>query len=313
MNLQDILAPRRKSARPMPSDAEDGTPSHTPADGTRTLGEILAELRQLSPEQIEQVGSHQRQNGLRFGEAAIELGLVSHDDVLRALSLQFNYAYGSAESQRLSPELVALNQPFGHQAEAFRMIRSQLQLRLGNAEGAVRTRRRALAVVSPNSDDGKTYFCANLAVALSQLGQRTLVVDADLRGPRLHEVFGVPNDLGLSGLLSGRHGDTVIKPVPGVPDLFVCPAGTRPPNPLELLERPAFGLLMHELQQRFDHVIVDTPAAEYGADALVISARCGQALVLARKHASQVATLQELSASLSAANTTLTGVVMNDR
>ena len=73
--------------------------------------------------------------------------------------------------------------------------------------------------------------------------------------------------------------------VPGVPGLFLLPVGVTPPNPLELVERPAFGLLMRELTSKFDHVVVDTPAAEYGADAAVIAARCGAALVVARKHA----------------------------
>lgn len=280
--------------------------------GGRILGSLLQESGHLTEAQIKAVEVFQRSHSVRFGEAAVQLGFVSNDDVLRALSRQFNYAYGSEERQRMSPELVALNQPFSQQAEAFRMIRSQLLLRINPADGAARLKPRPLAVVSPNSGDGKTYFCANLAVALSQLGQRTIVVDADLRGPRLHEIFGVRNDLGLTGFLSGRGSASMIQQVPGVNGLFVCTGGACPPNPLELLERANFGLLLQELQSRFDHVIVDTAAAEHGADALVVSARCGQAMVLARKHASRLDAMQELTSLLGASNTTLTGVVMND-
>jgi protein-tyrosine kinase len=89
--------------------------------------------------------------------------------------------------------------------------------------------------------------------------------------------------------------------VSGVPSLFVLPVGTTPPNPLELVERPAFGLLMRELLAKFDHVVVDTPAACYGSDAGVIAARCGAALLIARRNASRVAMLQELVASWPAA------------
>ncbi len=167
-------------------------------------------------------------------------------------------------------------------------------------------------VVSPNSGDGKTYFAANLAITLAQLGGRTLLVDADLRGPRQHEMFGLPNQHGLSGILSGRTEKRVVQQVPTVAGLFVLTVGTTPPNPLELIERPTFGLLIRELVSKFDHVVVDTSAGEYGADASVISARCGAALVVARKNATRVSELHGLSGALSRSTATIAGVVVNE-
>ena len=172
--------------------------------------------------------------------------------------------------------------------------------------------RRAIAVVSPDSGDGKTFFAANLAVTLAQLGGRTLLVDADMRGPRQHAVFGIDNNAGLSGILSGRAESKVIQQVPGVPSLFVLPVGITPPNPLELVERPAFGLLVRELLSKFDHVVVDTPAAVYGSDSAVIAARCGAALVVARKNKASVAALQDLVANLTETPAKLVGVVYNE-
>jgi len=203
---------------------------------------------------------------------------------------------------------VALNAPFGVQAESFRAIRSQIMMRLFN-EGQDR---RAIAVVSPASGDGKTFFAANLAVVLAQLGGRTLLVDADMRGPRLHQVFGIDNNAGLSGILSGRAESKVIQQVPGVPSLFVLPVGITPPNPLELVERPAFGLLIRELLSKFDQVVVDTPAAQYGSDSAVIAARCGAALVVARQNKASVAALQDLVANLAETPAKLAGVVYNE-
>jgi chain length determinant protein tyrosine kinase EpsG len=294
------------------SSASGETTTVLPDDGSdisdRSIGSIIAETRNLSADQVEKVLAHQKAKGIRFGEAAIALGYASTDDVLFALSQQFHYPYAAEDRRKANPELVALNQPFGVQAESFRAIRSQLMMRLFN-EGQ---ERRAIAVVSPDAGDGKTFFAANLAVTLAQLGGRTLLVDADMRGPRQHAVFGIDNGAGLSGILSGRAEAKVIQQVTGVPSLFVLPVGITPPNPLELVERPAFGLLIRELLSKFDHVVVDTPAARYGSDSAVIAARCGAALVVARQGKSQVVSLQDLVANLAESPAKLAGVIVNE-
>lgn len=287
-------------------------PAEDSDEGTlvdRSIGDIIAETRNLSADQVEQILARQREHGERFGEAAIQLGFASTDDVLFALAQQFHYPYAPEEQRKLSPELVALNQPFSVQAEAFRAIRSQVMMRVFNEQ---RDANRALAIVSPDSGDGKTFFAANLAVTLAQLGGRTLLVDADMRGPRQHEVFNLPNKSGLSGILSGRAQSQVVQQVPGVSSLFLLPVGITPPNPLELVERPAFGLLIRELISKFDHVVVDTPAAVYGSDSAVIASRCGAALVIARKDQGRVASLQDLVGTLADGTAKLAGVIVNE-
>lgn len=293
------------------SNVSDASPVSTPDDPSvvdRSIGSIIAETRNLSADQVEKILQHQRATGIRFGEAAVALGFASIDDVMFALAQQFHYPYAPEERRKGSPELVSLNQPFGVQAESFRAIRSQIMMRMPN-EGHDR---RALAVVSPNSGDGKTFFAANLAVALAQLGGRALIIDADMRGPRLHEVFGLENNAGLSGILSGRSESKVIQQIPGVPSLFVLPVGVKPPNPLELVERPAFGLLVRELLAKFDHVVVDTPAAVYGSDGAVIAARCGAALILARRDKSRVGALETMVSELSHSPAKVVGMIVND-
>jgi len=274
----------------------------------RTIGDIIRDARNLSAAEVEQVLAFQREKGVRFGEAAIALGLASEEEVLSALAEQFHYPLAKAEKRSSNPELVALNQPFGVQAEAFRAIRSQVSMRLNPG----RDQRLPLALISPGVGDGKTYFAANLAIVMAQLGGRTLLVDADLRSPRQHEVFGLSNGAGLSSILSGRAESQVIQQVDGLPNLFVLPAGPLPPNPAELVERAAFGLLMRELNGKFDHIVVDTPAAAHGADAAVVAARCGAALVLARKDASRVAGLEDLVASLTGSGVQLVGAIVNE-
>lgn len=274
-----------------------------------SMGRLLADTRSLTADQIEKILALQREKGLRFGEAAVSLGYASHDDVMYALAQQFHYPFAPAERRGVNPELVMLNKPFGAQAEGIRAIRSQLMMRLFNEPD----QGRALAVVSPQSGDGKTFFAANLAVALAQLaGGRTLLVDADMRGPRQHAVFGVENSHGLSSILSGRAEGRSIQQVNGVPGLYLLPVGVTPPNPLELVERPAFAMLMRELSAKFDRVIVDTPAAVFGSDAGVISSRCGAALVVARKNKGRVDALQSLVANLSDTTARVVGVVYNE-
>ncbi len=274
----------------------------------RSIGDIIREIKGLSEEQIVAIAEHQKTSGLRFGDAAVALGLASDQDVIFALSQQFHYPYTPESRRKLNSELVTAVQPFSRQAEAFRAIRSQLMMRVF----APSEPKRALAIVSPDSGDGKTFFTANLGVVLAQLGGRVLLVDADMRGPRLHTLFDVPNHTGLSGILSSRQEDNVIFQAPDLPSLFIMPVGVTPPNPLELIERPAFRLLMSELLRKFDHVLVDTPAAVYGSDASVLATKCGAALAIARKNRSRVDSLHDLVATVSASTPKFAGVIVNE-
>jgi chain length determinant protein tyrosine kinase EpsG len=275
----------------------------------RSIGDLIAEARQFAPGQVDKILALQRERGLRFGEAAIQLGLATTEDVLAALARQYHYPVAPKDEHTLSPELVALNEPFSAQAESFRAVRSQLMKRVFNDRSGPR---RALAVISPNAGDGKTFFAANLAISLAQLGGRTLLVDADLRGPRQHIVFNLPNDTGLAGILSGRTPESpVVQQVPGVSGLFVLPVGSTPPNPLELVERPAFALLMQELAAKFDYVLVDTPAAQYGSDAAVIANRCGSSLMVTRRDVSRIASVDGLLVELADDRSRLSGFVLN--
>ncbi len=279
-----------------------------PAVRDRPIGSILTETERLAAGDVQSVLDYQRKKGLRFGEAAIALRLVTEDDVLFALSQQFHYPYAPHHRRDLSGELVAAVQPFGEQAEAFRALRSQLTMRQVVGAGV----NRALAVVSPERGDGKTFFAANLAITLAQLGGSTLLIDADLRAPRLHQVFSIPGSSGLSGVLNGKQQPNVIHQVPDLKTLFVLPVGVTPPNPLELVERPAFGRLLGELLRKFDNVIVDTPAAQRGSDAGVIASRCGAALVVARRHQSRMGALQKLVAAVNQGSAQLAGLVINE-
>ena len=283
----------------------------TPARATRTLGAILIDGGQLKPEDAERVLQYQKQQNLRFGEAALRLGLISEADIQFALSRQFAYAYlrrTPGEMRPLSDELVAAYQPFSTRVEQLRAIRSQLMLRwFDRAE-----ERQVLTVVGAERGEGRSYLAANLAIVFSQLGARVLLVDADLRKPRQAQIFGLPSGQGLSTILSGRTEHQATFPVAGLSRLSVLPAGPLPPNPQELLSRPAFAALVKDLQSLYDVLIVDTPPARRFADAQSITFRAGDALVVARKNHTPVEATSKVVRELAATGARVVGTVIND-
>jgi protein-tyrosine kinase len=273
-----------------------------------TLGDILRRTKGLSGEQVSEALDYQRTHGVRFGEAVVALGMAVPEDILWALSQQFHYPYAPMAERNLNEELVVANAPFSESVEAFRDLRTQLIMGvMGPSQPHT-----ALAIVSAGVGEGKTFIGANLAVAFSQLPGRTLIIDADLRSPRLHEVFGVEVGTGLSNILAGRTDPNVIKPVSHFPNLYLMPAGVRAPNPAELLQRAAFSLLLRELLEKFDNVLVDTPSASHGSDARVIAAHCGAALVIGHKGHSKIDQMQTLITQMSKSNVKIAGVLLNE-
>lgn len=269
-----------------------------------SMGALLVDAGKLTLEGAERALRMQKDLGIRFGEAAVRLGLVSEDDVQEALARQFAYPYLPKGQANLSPRLVAAYEPFSPQVESLRAIRSQLMLRWF-ARG-----HRALAVLGADPEDGAALFAANLAVVFSQLGEQTLLVDANLRAPRQHDVFGLRARQGLSDLLAGRADLDVVLRVGGFVDLSVLPAGTLPPNPQELLSRDTFRTLDTSLASRYDVVLYDLAPFGAGADALAVAARAGGVLLAVRKDHTRVAQLARMAEQLAEAGAEVVGAVV---
>jgi len=274
--------------------------------GEHQIGALLIDAGKLRPEHAEQILRAQKERGLRFGEAAVTLGLVTESDVQQVLSTQFSYSYLHNGDAGISREVVAAYEPFSGQVERLRALRSQLLLRWVSPD------RRMLAVVSPGRGDGRSYFAANLAVVFSQLGERTLLIDADMRRSRQHLLFNLPNRAGLSTRLAGRDAGDEVRRIPGLLHLSVLPAGPTPPNPLELIARSSFSRLVEEVAQEFDVVIVDTPAAEASSDGQTIAVRSGGALLLARRNRSRPGDLLALSHAITTTGGQIVGAVLNN-
>ena len=290
----------------LPTADTRSAPASGPPAVLRPIGEIIRAKRPLSDGDIAHILVVQRRMKLRFGEAAVALDLVTQADVLWALSQQFNYPY-SLDGRGLSgADLVVAVEPYGPQAEAFRDLRSKIMAN-DAAQG-----RQPLAVVSPDHGDGRTYVAANLAVTFSQLGERTVLVDGNLRDPGVHKLFGLKERASLSDLLNGRRPAKPFDRSADLPGLFIMQVGAPPPNPLELLQQPIFGILLRELQREFDRVIVDTPPARHTADARVIAATCRQSVLVGRHGKTEARTMNVLVDRLRRTQATIAGVVLND-
>ena len=294
MNVQENVLPIEGSSRVL-------------ARHDRRIGSILAEEGKLGGEDIERVMELQQTEGLRFGEAALRLGLITADDLRCAVAKQYDLPHLLPGNESISSELVVAYEPFHPRAEELRALRTQLLMRWSNTKVG----HRVLAIVSPGSGEGRSYVAANLAVVFSQLGERTLLIDADLRAPRQHRIFNIPDRVGLSAVLSGRADRGAVVPVPQFGTLSVLPAGAPPPNPQDLLSRHALTILLKELGTEFDVILLDTPPAKLYADAQNVAFRAGSVMLLARKNHTRVADTTNVIRELGDTGVRVIGTVFN--
>ena len=271
-----------------------------------SIGGLLLESGKITPENAERVLRMQKELGIRFGEAALRLGLITEADIEQVLARQFDYPYLQPGAGKYPQELVAAYQPFSHQVETLRAVRSQLMLRWF-ARGS-----KSLVVLGMEPGDGASLFAANLAVVFSQLGEHTLLVDANLRAPRQQEIFDLKTRQGLSDVLAGRAELDIIAKVESFVALSVLAAGTLPPNPQELLSRTSFVTLNKQLESRYDVVLYDVPAYATGSDALAVAARAGGVLLVARKNKTPMADVAAMTEQMTHSGAQVVGSVMVD-
>jgi capsular exopolysaccharide synthesis family protein len=174
------------------------------------------------------------------------------------------------------PYLVSLAEPTSPAAEAFRTLRTSLQFL------ALDQPMRTLQVTSANAREGKTTTLANIAVALARSGQTVVVVCCDLRRPRIHEFFGLDNEIGFTSVLLGKVPLTAaVQEVPDQARLMLLASGPLPPNPSELLSSKRTVEVFSSLQAEYDIVLIDSPPLLPVTDALVLSGRIDATLLVA--------------------------------
>ncbi len=218
---------------------------------------------------------------------------------------------GNVRAQRRQRDLYTILRPKSHMAERCRGIRTSLAFSAGD-DGP-----RALLITSPASGEGKSSTAMNLALSYCQANKRTILVDADMRRPRVHQVFPPAIDrseIGLSAVLSGRATLdeailTDLEDVPSTLSALVC--GNIPENPAELLESHSWRQLIEDLKARFDVVIVDSPPLLPVTDPLVASPQVDGVVLVARCGTTTKSAVQRGVSLLRQGDTNLLGVVLN--
>lgn len=201
-----------------------------------------------------------------------------------------------------------LTKPSSIEAEAIRALRTRIVAQ------HVQQGRRSLAICSPAEESGSTFVATNLAVALSQIGIKTALVDADLRAPSVDQAFGLPEGRkGLSEYLADptvEIDDVLLDDM--LPDLSILPAGKAPDNPQELLSGARFPELVNQLLREYEITIFDTTPSNRCTDALRVANIASYCLLVGRKHKSFVSDVKTLSKLLKADRSVVVGTVLND-
>ncbi|MDA0323809.1 MAG: polysaccharide biosynthesis tyrosine autokinase [Verrucomicrobia bacterium] len=215
------------------------------------------------------------------------------------------------QKKKHAHRLVVMEEPDSSAIEAYRNIRTSLMF-IAPAEEV-----RTILITSGGPGDGKTTTACNLAAIMASSGKRILLVDMDMRRPTVHRVFGMENETGLTNLLvgeaefdacvqKGRHGDKVLDM------LDVMTAGTRPPNPTELIEAKATRKLIETLSAKYDRIIIDSPPVLFVADASLISTFCDGVVLVARSAKNARSQALRARRQLDSASARILGGILND-
>jgi non-specific protein-tyrosine kinase len=207
---------------------------------------------------------------------------------------------------KLDAALVAHTDPRSAAAEAYRTLRTNIQF--ASPDKPLRT----LLATSTSPEDGKSTTLANLAITLAETGARTILVDADLRRPAQHTLFGLTNEVGLTSLMLSRAEPRIPAQATAVQNLWVLTSGPLPPNPAELLASQRMGELLTTLAGRADYVLFDTPPIIAVTDAAILAPRVDGVLIVVRAGKTKRDLAVKAKRLLAQVNAPVVGVVLND-
>lgn len=206
----------------------------------------------------------------------------------------------------LEPSLFYISRPGSIEAEAYRNVRTALFFRCQKSGHQI------IQVTSPEPQDGKTTLAANLALAMAHAGKRVLLIDADLRCPKVHKLFRLRHEIGLSDVVSGEIQFENAVQTSEIEGLSLLTAGLTPANPAELLGGKAFESLLEDKRNRYDFIIVDTPPLMAVSDPCVVASRVDALILVVRVGKNRLNTIRRSCELLSNLGIVVLGAVVND-
>lgn len=228
----------------------------------------------------------------------------SHEDVEQTAVSRFEIA---PIERMVEPHdrLVMVHDPYDPRCEEMRALRTELLLRRDAIDRA-----NIIAVLSPCAGEGRSLLAAELALAFAQTGRPTLLVDADLRRPQQHLLFGSDNGEGLSEAIE-RGTNPQFHTVRGLAHMKLLTAGAVPANPLELLSGSRFASMVDDWRDNFEFVVLDTAPVMHFSDALAVASLVGRVLALSRAQHTRYRDMQDMLRRLAATRSYFLGAVIN--
>ncbi len=231
------------------------------------------------------------------------LALIPHQSILEKRKKK---SLPGVAANPSSTALITLEDSRSAMAEAYRHLRTSL---LFSSAGKPP---QTILVTSSQPSEGKTTTAINTAITLAQAGADVVIIDCDLRRPRLHNHFAMDNNAGLTNYLSGdKNTDALIRPYPNFPKLKVITSGPIPPNPAELLSSMEMKELLRDLKGKFNHIVVDSPPAISFADAAILSTVVDGVILVAMSGKSSIQLIKRFKQRLNTIGTRIYGVVLN--
>ena len=228
------------------------------------------------------------------------------DDIARMTDIPLLTGIATVQEEDALP-LVAHTRPKSPVSEAFRILRTNIQF------AGVDKPLRSLVITSPGPSEGKSFITANLGIVMAQMGHKVIIVDADLRRPMQHRFFNVPKNVGLTNVLvANPHTilDDALRETE-VPNLWVLPSGSTPPNPSELLGSRRMQEVLEELLERADLILFDTPPALAVTDASILAKNADGVLVITQVGGTRIPALYQTLLELDRVGVRVIGTVLN--
>ncbi len=247
--------------------------------------------------------------GLAFFLEYLDNTIKTAEDVERHLNIPFLGPVGRMVTKGNNPDtefVIDLKEPNSSISEQLRNVRTNILF------SASDNPRQALLLTSAVAREGKTFLATNLAISMAQMGKKVLLVDADMRKPRLHKIFGLKKDPGLTNILAEDMDFNSVVHDTEMENLKLITCGTTPPNPSELLASKNMGSLIETARKRFDTILFDSPPVMSVTDPLVLSTRVDGTIMVIKSADIPRPPIQRAIKSLSAVNARILGGVLNN-